>query len=115
MNLGTVLSAASGLPYTELAGADLNKDGTPNDRPAGIRRNSLRGAAQFTLDGRLGRDFHMGTHKGAPNLSLSLSAFNLTNHPNFTSYEGVITSPAFGKPVTAAAPRQMQFNAVLNF
>ena len=114
-NFGTVLSAGSGLPFDELAGFDLNHDGTPNDRPAGVARNSLRGAAQVTLDSRLGRDFLLGGKKDAPKLALSFSAFNVTNHPNFITYEGVVTSPAFGRPITAAAPRQMQLNAVLSF
>lgn len=115
LKLGTVLGAGSGLPYTELLGVDVNKDGTPNDRPSGVGRNRLRGAAQFTLDTRVGRDFRLGMHKDAPSLSISLSAFNVTNHPNFTSYEGVVTSPTFGQPITAAAPRQLQLNAVLSF
>ena len=115
LNFGTVLSAGSGLPYTELLGVDANKDGIPNDRPSGVGRNTLRGAAQFTLDTRLGRDFRLGPHKDSPLLSVSLSAFNVTNHPNFTSYEGVVTSSTFGQPITAAAPRQLQLNAVLSF
>ena len=112
---GTVLQAGSGLPYTELLGEDENRDGTPNDRPAGVGRNSLRGTAQYTLDGRLGRDLRIGSRPEKPMLSLSLSGFNLTNHPNFVSYEGVITSPAFGRPITAGAPRQLQLNAILSF
>ena len=115
VKLGTVLSAGTGLPYTELLGIDANRDGTPNDRPSGIGRNTLRGAAQFTLDTRLGRDFRLGPHQDSPTFSFSLSAFNITNHANYTSYEGVVTSPSFGQPITAAAPRQLQMNAVLSF
>lgn len=113
--LGTVLQAGSGLPYTELLGTDANRDGTANDRPAGVPRNSLRMASQFTLDIRCGRKIPLSKHKDGPTLSLSASAFNVANHPNYTSYQGVITSPDFGKPLTAAPPRQMQFNATLTF
>lgn len=113
--LGTVLQAGSGLPYTELLGTDANRDGTANDRPAGVPRNSLRMAPQFTLDIRCGRKIALTTHEDGPTLSLSASAFNVANHPNYTSYQGVITSPDFGKPLTAAPPRQMQFNATFNF
>ena len=115
LSFGTVLQAGSGLPYTELLGQDANRDGTLNDRPPGIRRNTGRGAAQVTLDTRLGRDVHFGRRKDATALALSVSGFNLLNHANYSSYQGVVTSPAFGRPVTAGAPRQLQLNAALSF
>ena len=67
------------------------------------------------MDTRLGRDFRLGPHQDSPTFSFSLSAFNITNHPNYTSYEDVVTSHNFGQPITAAAPRQLQINAVLSF
>ena len=115
LSLGTVLQAGSGLPYTEFLGQDANRDGTLNDRPAGINRNTERGGAQVTLDTRLGRDVHLGRRKDAPALALSVSAFNLLNHANYISYQGVVTSAAFGRPVTAGPPRQLQLNAALSF
>ena len=113
--LGTVLQAGSGLPYNELLGEDINHDGTANDRPAGVPRNSLRMESQATLDLRLGRNISLGKGKDSPSLALSASAFNITNHANHTSYQGVVTSSQFRQPLTAGPPRQFQFNATVNF
>src|SRR5262249_53221448 len=38
-NLGVVLSAKSGRPYSLTTGRDDNRDGFANDRPPGVRRN----------------------------------------------------------------------------
>lgn len=113
--LGTVLLAGSGLPYTEMLGQDINHDGTANDRPPGVPRNSLRMESQATLDLRLGRNISLGKGKDRPSLALSASSFNATNHANFTSYQGVVTSSQFQKPLTVGAPRQFQLNAIVNF
>src|SRR5439155_1472340 len=40
--LGVALSLYSGQPYNEITGRDDNRDGLANDRPAGVRRNSLQ-------------------------------------------------------------------------
>jgi hypothetical protein len=114
-SLGTVLQAGSGLPYTELLGQDVNRDGTANDRPDGVPRNSLRMAPQATLDLRLERSISLGKGKDSPSLTLSASEFNVINHANFTSYQGVVTSSSFRQPLTAGPPRQFQFNATVNF
>ena len=113
--LGTVLQAGTGLPYNELLGVDVNRDGTANDRPAGVPRNSLRMASQATLDLRLGRNVSLGKGKDRPTLALSASAFNVTNHANYSSSQGVVTSSQFRQPLTAGPPRQFQFNATVNF
>jgi hypothetical protein len=113
--LGTVLQAGSGLPYNELLGEDVNRDGTANDRPAGVPRNSLRMASQATLDLRIGRNISLGKGKDSPSLALSASALNVTNHANYTSYQGVVTSSQFRQPLTAGPPRQIQFNVIVNF
>ncbi len=115
ITLGTVVEAGSGLPYSELLSLDANRDGVPNDRPAGIARNSLRGASDVALDVRLGRDFALRSSNDASILAISLSAFNATNHTNYTTYQGVLSSPTFRQPLTAGSPRQLQLNAALNF
>ncbi len=112
---GTVLGAGSGLPYTELLGQDANRDGTANDRPPGIQRNSLRAEPQLSLDTRLGRILALGKAKDGPSLSLSASVFDVTNHADYDEYQGVVTSPEFRHPLTAEPPRRFQFEAVANF
>jgi len=52
--------AASALPYTVITGRDTNGDGITNDRPAGVGRNSARGAASWNLNVRLAKSFSFG-------------------------------------------------------
>ncbi len=51
----------SGLPYNVTTGHDENGDGVLNDRPAGVGRNSARGAMQFDLGGRISYAIGFGT------------------------------------------------------
>ena len=113
--LGSVLQAASGVPYTELLGEDANHDGIVNDRPVGVPRNGLRMGSTASLDLRLARSFSLGSRSRDRSLSISGSYFNVTNHTNYTSYEGVVTSPQFKQPLVADAPRQFQCNATFTF
>ena len=53
-------NASSAAPYTVTTGRDDNADGVSNDRPAGIGRNSARGAARWELNTRLTRTFGFG-------------------------------------------------------
>jgi hypothetical protein len=57
---GLNAQAQSGLPYTVTTGFDDNGDTVFNDRPAGVDRNSERGAAQVTMNLRLNRTFTFG-------------------------------------------------------
>ena len=50
----------SAAPYTITTGSDDNRDGVSNDRPAGIGRNSERGASRFATDLRVTRAFSFG-------------------------------------------------------
>src|SRR5215216_5280145 len=49
----TIFQATSALPYNITTGFDDNGDTIINDRPAGVGRNSARGAAQVDLSARL--------------------------------------------------------------
>jgi hypothetical protein len=53
-------TASSAAPYTITTGRDDNRDGISNDRPAGVGRNSARGAARFDMNVRLTRGFSFG-------------------------------------------------------
>jgi hypothetical protein len=57
-NVGGTAQSAS--PYTVTTGRDDNLDGVSNDRPAGIGRNSARGAARWDINLRLSRGFGFG-------------------------------------------------------
>lgn len=53
--------AQSGSPYNVTTGRDDNGDGLFNDRPAGVKRNSARTAAQWDLGGRISYAWGFGT------------------------------------------------------
>lgn len=61
-NLRTVANSAP--PYTITTGRDNNGDGVVNDRPAGVGRNSARGAGYWDMSLRIGRQFTFGGIRG---------------------------------------------------
>jgi hypothetical protein len=54
------MQVSSAPPYTITTGLDDNGDTTFTDRPAGVGRNSARGAAQWNVNFRLNRSFNLG-------------------------------------------------------
>lgn len=61
---GINVQGSSALPYTITTGTDDNGDTVFNDRPAGVGRNSARGAAQWNVTMRLTRSFSLGGPTG---------------------------------------------------
>jgi len=48
-------------------------------------------------------------------LELYVQAFNLINHVNALNFSGVLTSPFFGQPTSAAPPRRIELGMRLSF
>lgn len=142
--LGTSMRIQSALPYNITTGRDNNGDTVSNDRPAGVTRNSARGKATVDVGARLsytigfggpartglggpqiniirGDSDALGSMRGAEGvnrryrLELYASAYNLLNHLNAINFSGVVTSPFFRQPTSAAAPRRMEIGARLVF
>jgi len=68
VRLSLGLQGSSALPYTITTGLDANGDTVFNDRPAGVERNSARGAAQWTGNIRLNKSIGLGGPRtGGPN------------------------------------------------
>jgi len=138
------VTGSSGMPYTILTGRDENGDLMFNDRPAGVGRNSLRGAGQWTSFGMFTYTIGFGKKTmplvggldlsaiaraagvslpamAAPaaqpryRLGISLNIQNLTNHANYYGYSGTMTSPFFGKPTTVQGVRTFNLSAMLSF
>ena len=96
-------------------GTDDNGDGHLKDRPSGVGRNTGRAAATYVWDTRLSRPFKIGERV---EISPTVDMFNVVNHPNFDSesYNGVISSPTFGKPSDIISPpRQLQLGVRATF
>jgi len=136
LNFGINVNVASGSPYTIRTGRDDNGDLVFNDRPAGIDRNSERGASHLTLNANIGYGFTFGPPVGGPagigvimtggaptvqsfdqgqrfRIQFFVNAQNLTNRANYTGYSGTLTSPFYGRATNVAGTRRV--DAGINF
>jgi len=121
INLGMTVALTSGRPYSLTTGRDDNHDTIANDRPDGLRRNSLQGPGAATLDLRWSKEFYLKAAKKGkkreegPTATVSLSAINALNRVNYTGYVGNQSSPFFGLPVAARPARRVQLNFNISF
>ncbi len=67
---------ASALPYNITTGIDDNGDTVFNDRPAGVGRDSARGADQWTMSLRVNRSFNLGGVLGGGPIFIGAPASN---------------------------------------
>ena len=108
---GTLVAARSKLPYNITTGADDNRDTQTNDRPAGMSRNSARGATLFQADLRLTKTLRL---RGVE-VELIGEAFNITNQKNWTNFTGDQRAATFGKPTNGDPTRQVQLGLRIDF
>jgi hypothetical protein len=125
------LRTQSAPPYTITTGLDLNGDGEHNERPAGIGRNTARGVASTNLDVTLTWGRGYGARRGAEGaqgvqgggerrgdnrraaptelvrFEIFARASNVLNAVNPQRFSGVLRSPFFGRPTSAAAARRV--------
>ncbi len=138
--LGVNVNASSAAPYSLLTGLDANGDGIFNDRPAGVGRNTLRGADFMTVNLLAGYNFAFGRNasplppgigvfgSGAAaqvrtvdqgqsrfRLQLFVQAQNLTNERNYQGYSGTLTSPFFGRPTAVGGMRKIDVGLSFGF
>ncbi len=111
INVAGILRYRSALPYTKLAGADLNGDGYNMDLAPGTSHvNSLRGDSFSQLDVRVSHEFRFGGNFG---LEVIGEIFNLLNSDNPAGFNGTITNANFGQPsVYAGDPGQGELRLV---
>jgi hypothetical protein len=136
------LNVNTATPYSIRTGRDENGDFVFNDRPAGLGRNTERGAVQWSLNPFLAYVFSFGRNLsnlppgiavigggagGAPTvqtvnqpanryrLQLFLQTQNLTNHANYLGYSGTMTSPFFLKPTNVQGTRKIDIGMQLTF
>ena len=129
LSFGVAFQAYSGKPVNVTTGLDSNGDGVFNDRPNGglYPRNSLHGPGLLNLDMNIQHDFKFQKEKkDGQVLTASLNVFNVLNHPNYLTYNGVIgADPAYLtpalRPVSFATPseafpgRRFQINLEFKF
>jgi len=119
MRIGAVFALSSAPPFDIITGFDNNHDTVATDRPPGITRNTGRASGLAQLDLRFTRLFglpRLFNREGvAKNFDLSIDAFNVLNYTNYNTYVGVISSPLFGRPVTALPARTVQLSIRYRF
>jgi carboxypeptidase family protein/TonB-dependent receptor-like protein len=115
VQFSTIVTAASGRPYTPLAGVDVNGDGdggafpsdrartNPTDPSTSVKRNSETMRSQFNVDTRLSKTFSIGGGRG---VQAMLDVFNLLNRANYTEINNIFGTGAFpGSPQKDAQGR----------
>jgi hypothetical protein len=140
--LGTSLRVQSPTPYNITTGRDDNGDTVSSDRPAGVTRNTGLGATQIDLGLRLSWSLAFGgaapppagpqvrvvrgdsadplsgmggMRRAALALELYVQAYNALNHFNALNFSGVLSSPFYGQPTAAAAPRRVEIGGRIGF
>ncbi len=137
LQLSGIVTAASGRPFTPLAGADLNGDGNggqfppdrarrdPTQESTSVGRNSETTAAQVNVDMRVSRRFRLW---GRTTVEAMVEVFNLFNRVNFiedTNQSSFVIFgtgafpgnplPAYGRYTQTLPPRQVQLAAKISF
>lgn len=144
LRLGTTFYAKSALPYNITTGFDNNGDTIFNDRPAGIARNSARGAPQWDLSMRLSWLIAFGEGQASRQsqgqqtirvsssdvgalaselaasekkwrMNLYIQTFNILNNVNLINYSGIQTSPFYGRPVASLPGRRIETGVRFSF
>ena len=134
--VSAILTAASGRPFTPLAGLDLNGDGNggafppdrarrvPADPTTSVGRNSEVTDAVVNVDVRASKSLPLGP----ANLELILDVFNLFNRTNFIEDTNQSSFaifgpgaypdnplPTYGRYTLTDPPRQVQLAAKISF
>ena len=127
IHIGGVASLAGGLPYNLTTGITNSGDtGATTDRPVingvAIGRNTGRGTPVYDVAPFVSRAFPIFRER--VKLDLRAEAFNVLNHANFVTFNGVYgtlatPSPTLGEPMFGAAAqlpaRSLQFSGKISF
>ena len=120
---GLAIQMASGIPVNLRSNLELNNDGTPSDRPAGVGRNSLTLPSRKNVDFRYSRKLRLHGNMAAEIIGEVKNVFNTVqvssvNATVTTNAQGVATGvlPTSGKDLTPTGGyEQRQFQLGFKF
>ncbi|MGE3508590.1 MAG: carboxypeptidase regulatory-like domain-containing protein [Vicinamibacterales bacterium] len=112
VNVAAIMTANSAAPFNHTTGRDDNLDFVLNDRPAGVRFNSLRGDPFFNTDVRVTKKFFLGETR---NIELMWEMFNLFNTVNLADFNGNERASTFRQARAALPPFQAQLGVRFAF
>lgn len=144
MRLSIFMHGQSATPYNITTGFDLNGDTLITDRPAGVTRNTARGAASWNVNVRLGKTFSFGPpaqptdgmprfrggrgpggggpmmmmNEGGDNrfkMEFYVQAFNALNRANLQGFVGNLRSDFYGQATSAQAARRIEVGINFGF
>lgn len=143
VRVSAMLSVASGTPFNITTGRDNNGDGNFSDRPSRasvdnpkaiatslgafdpsivngtLMRNAGTNPYTMTLDLDVSRTFAFGRKDASDDrrykLSFNARGSNVLNHTNVTGFNGVLSSPFFGRANGALAPRLIEMGVRFSF
>lgn len=98
----------SGRAYSVTTGRDDNFDQSMNDRPEGVKRNSLRAPGAFNVN----LSYTSPPIARFP-LRLTVQVSDLLNRAQISGLNSVITSPLFGKPSSYGPGRSIRISTSL--
>ena len=116
--LTETMIANTGRFYTITTGKDDNQDGTKNDRPAGVGRNSALGPKRMNFDLNISKAFFLGGAGNAgtrKNVNLFANVTNMFNQVHYNNPSSVMSSENFGKYTSAMDPREVEVGLRFQF
>ncbi len=116
-DLGIAMRALSGRPYSITTGHDDNNDGRTDDRPPGVDRNTAKGPGAYLLDVRWSKEMTFLDDRldGGLRMRITVDAFNILNHTNYSEIVGNQSSSFFEQPISARPARRLQLGLQFSF
>jgi hypothetical protein len=113
------VSTNSGRYWTITTGTDDNRDSTLNDRPPGGKRYTEDGPNQLSFAFNISKAFFLSSANPAGGTRANMNVFanmtNAFNRVNRGQPSGVMTSPNFGKSISAIDPREIEAGVRFQF
>jgi hypothetical protein len=116
--LTETITGNTGRYYTITTGNDDNQDGTKNDRPAGVGRNSALGPGRVNFDLNVSKAFFIGGAGSAgtrKNVNLFANVTNMFNQVHYNNPSSVMSSDNFGTYTSASEPREVEVGMRFQF